>query len=91
MQFTLGHQRQTIGQQIQVKAVAGAAQQITRVSTQFDGFTLADDACANGTTQYERTFDGQSAGSGSSHTLLVTAFNQDSQPESAVKMWTDPS
>jgi len=79
MQFTLNHQRQAIGQLIQV----------TVVTTTFDGFMIGDDSLAPGTVQYERGFDGQSAASGASHKLVVTAFDQDNNPESSTKIWTD--
>ncbi len=89
MQFTLNHQRQTMGQQIQVTVVAGPGQWITEVTTVFDGFSIGDDSLAPGTTQYDRTFEGQSANSGASHNLVVTAFDEKNSPESATKIWTD--
>jgi len=90
MQFTLNHQRQAIGQLIQVTVVARDGQSITEVTTTFDGFMIGDDSLAPGTVQYERGFDGQSAASGASHKLVVTAFDQDNNPESSTKIWTDP-
>ncbi len=89
MQFILTHQRQTLGQQIGVTVLAGPGQSITQVTTQFDGFALAADSLPQGSVHYERTFDGQSAGSGDDHTLVVTALDQNSNPESATKKWTD--
>jgi hypothetical protein len=89
MQFTLNHQRQTIGQQIRVTVEAGPGQSITEVTTVFDGFSIGDDSLAPGTTQYDRSFDGESASSGASHILVVTAFDQNNSPESATKIWTD--
>jgi hypothetical protein len=89
MQFTLNHQRQTMGQQIQVKVVAGPGQSITEVTTLFDGFSIGDDSLPPCTTQYDRTFEGQPASSGASHNLVVTAFDQNNSPESATKIWTD--
>lgn len=89
-QFTLDHQRQALGQQISVKVVAGAGQSITRVTTEFDGFMIGDDAVDPGTTQYERCFDGQDAHTGDDHKLVVTVFDQDNSPASATKLWTDP-
>jgi hypothetical protein len=89
MHFTLSHQRQAMGQQIQVTVEAGPGQSITEVTTVFDGFSIGDDLLAPGTTQYDRTFDGQSATSGASHNLVVIAFDQNNSPESATKIWTD--
>jgi hypothetical protein len=83
MQFTLNHRRQSIGQQIQVTVVAGPGQSITEVTTVFDGFSIGDDSLPPGTTQYDRSFDAQPATSGASHTLVVTAFDQNNSPESA--------
>lgn len=90
MQFTLDHQRQAMGQQVSVKVVAGTGQSMTRVTTQFNGFTIGDDAVEPGTTQYERCFDGQDARIGDDHKLVVTVFDQDNNPECATKLWTDP-
>ena len=89
MQFTLNHERQTMGQRIQVTVVAGPGQSITEVTTVFDGFSIGDDSLAPGTTSYDRTFEGQTASSGDSHNLVVTAFDQNNSPESATKIWTD--
>jgi hypothetical protein len=69
--------------------VAGPGQWITEVTTVFDGFSIGDDSLSPGTTQYDRTFEGQSANSGASHNLVVTAFDQNNSPESATKIWTD--
>lgn len=91
MEFTLEHQRQTIGQQITVKVVAGTGQTITRVMTEFDGFTIGDDAVDPGTCQYERCFDSQDAHTGDDHKLVVTTFDQDNNPQRATKLWTDAS
>jgi hypothetical protein len=85
------HQRQTLGQQVCIKVVAGSGQTMTRVTTEFDGFTIGDDPVGPGTTQYERTFEGQDASNGASHKLVVTAFDQTNNPESAIKFWTDPN
>jgi hypothetical protein len=89
MRFTLSHQRQTIGQQIRVTVESGPGQSITEVTTVFDGFSIGDDSLPPGTTQYDRSFDGESASSGASHILVVTAFDQNNSPESATKIWTD--
>ena len=89
MQFTLNHERQTMGQRIQVTVVAAPGQSITEVTTVFDGFSIGYDSLASGTTLYDRTFEGQSANSGTSHNLVVTAVDQNSSPESATKIWTD--
>ncbi|HUI42256.1 MAG TPA: hypothetical protein VL523_09820 [Terriglobia bacterium] len=91
MQFTLNHQRQTIGQQIQVSVSAGSNETISEVITQFDGFTIGDDTLAGGSTQYDRTFDGQSATLGATHTLVVFGLDQNRTPNSATKIWTDAS
>lgn len=91
MQFILAHQRQSLGQQITVTVLAGPGQSVTQVTTQFDGFTLADDSLPPGSVHYERTFDDQSAHSGDDHTLVVTALDQNQNPESATKKWTDES
>ena len=100
MQFTMEHQRQTIGQQVSVKVVAGSGQSMTRVTTEFDGFTIGDDPVGPGTMEaspraarqlYERAFEGQNASGGARHTLVVTAFDQTNNPESAIKFWTDPN
>jgi hypothetical protein len=91
MQFTIEHQRQTMGQQVSIKVVAGIGQSMTRVTTEFDGFTIGDDVVEPGTTQYERCFDGQEARIGAGHKVVVTAFDQTNNLESATKLWTDPS
>lgn len=91
MQFAMTHRRQTIGQQIEVTVTGAGGQTIAQVTTQFDGFTIGDDALAPGSTQYDRTFDGQSAAMGASHTLVVTALDESGKTESATKIWTDPS
>ena len=92
MQFTVTHTRQTMGQQIHVVvAAAGGSELISEVVTQFDGFTIGDDALAAGSTQYDRTFDGQSAAIGATHTLLVTALDQNGTPHSSTTVWTDKS
>jgi hypothetical protein len=89
MQFTIEHQRQTMGQQVSVKVVAGTGQSMIRMTTVFDGFTVGDDVVEPGTTQYERCFDGQDARIGADHKVMVTAFDQNDSPESATKLWTD--
>ena len=91
MQFTMTHQRQTIGQQIQVSVSADGNESISEVITQFDGFTIGDDSLADGTKQYDRTFDGQSATIGATHTLVVFGLDQNRTPSSATKIWTDAS
>lgn len=91
MQFTISHKRQTMGQQIHVSVAAGTSESISEIITQFDGFTIGDDALAAGATQYDRTFDGQSASSGTTHTLLVTALDQNQTPHSSTTIWTDES
>lgn len=89
MQFTIEHQRQAIGQQVSVKVVADSGQSMTRVVTEFDGFAIGDDPVAPGTVQYERCFDGQEARIGAGHKVVVTAFDQTNNLESATKLWTD--
>jgi hypothetical protein len=91
MQFTIEHQRQAMGQQVSVRVVVGSGQSMTRVTTQFDGFTIGDDVVEPGTGQYERCFDGQDARIGAGHRVVVTAFDQNNNPESATKLWTDPT
>lgn len=89
MEFTLTHTRKTIGQEIEVKVEADEDQKISLVRTEFDGSTLADDALASPTVQYDRTFEGAGAGIGQQHTLVVTATDEDGNSESATKMWID--
>ena len=91
MQFSVSHQRQPIGQQIQVSVSSGGDESISEVITQFDGFTIGDDSLADGTTQYSRTFEGQSAAIGATHTLVVTALDQNRTPHSSTSIWTDAS
>lgn len=91
MQFTVSHKRQTMGQQVQVAVAAGSSESISEVVTQFDGFTIGDDPLADGTTQYSRTFDGQSAAIGATHNLLVTALDQNRVSHSSTTIWTDES
>lgn len=91
VQFTISHKRQTMGQQIQISVAASGSDSISEVITQFDGFTIGDDALAAGTAQYDRTFDGQSAAIGATHTLLVTALDQNRTPHSSTTIWTDES
>ncbi len=91
MQITITHQRQTMGQQVHVVVAAASGESISEVITQFDGFTIGDDALANGSAQYDRTFDGQSATIGASHTLVVTALDQNQLPHAATEIWTDES
>jgi hypothetical protein len=92
MQFTVTHTRQSMGQQIHVVVTAaGGSELISEVVTQFDGFTIGDDALAAGSTQYDRCFDGQSATTGASHTLVVTAVDQNGTPHSSTTVWTDLS
>jgi hypothetical protein len=91
VQFTISHKRQTMGQQIQVAVSAGGSEAISEVVTQFDGFTIGDDSLADGSTQYNRTFDGQSAAIGATHTLVVTALDQNRAPHSSTTIWTDES
>jgi hypothetical protein len=92
LQFSVTHSRQTIGQQIQVAVTAaGGSELISEVVTQFDGFTIGDDQLADGSTQYNRTFDGQSATIGATHSLVVTALDQNQTPHSSTTIWTDAS
>jgi hypothetical protein len=92
MQFTVTHTRQTMGQQIHVTVTAGGGSElISEVITQFDSFNIGDDALADGSTQYDRTFDGQSATIGATHTLVVTALDQNGTPHSSTTVWTDAS
>ena len=80
-----------MGQQIQVAVAASGSDSISEVITQFDGFTIGDDSLADGATQYNRTFDGQSAAIGATHTLVVTAPDQNRTPHSSTTIWTDES
>jgi hypothetical protein len=89
MQFTLSTQRRSIGQTIQVEIGSALPAALTRATTTLDGTPIGDDALPTGTTSYARTFDGQPARIGATHTLVVTALSQDGNSESAVKMWTD--
>jgi len=92
MQFTVTHTRQTMGQQIHVAVTAaGGSELLSEVVTQFDGFTIGDDTLAAGSTQYDRRFDGQSATLGATHTLVVTALDQNQTPHSSTTIWTDAS
>jgi len=91
VQFTISHKRQTMGQQIHIAVAAGASESISEVITQFDGFTIGDDPLADGATQYDRTFDGQSAAIGATHTLVATALDQNRTPHSSTTIWTDES
>lgn len=89
MDFTLDHTRQTIGQELDVKVVADKGQRIISVTTEFDGFALAEDTLASPSVQYERVFPGATAGSGQRHTLVVTATDSKGSSESATKIWVD--
>ncbi|HLI35419.1 MAG TPA: hypothetical protein VKW70_10265 [Terriglobia bacterium] len=90
MKFTLDVQRESMGEGINVKVVADPGQQITEVKITLDGSTLADDQLATPSVQYERSFDHVGdARSGNEHRLLVTAIDQESKSESAMKIWTD--
>lgn len=80
-----------MGQQVHVCVAAGGGESISEVVTQFDGFTIGDDPLAAGATQYDRTFDGQSAAIGATHTLVVTALDQNRVPHSSTTIWTDES
>jgi hypothetical protein len=92
MQFTITHTRQTMGQQIHIVVMAaGGSELLSEVVTQFDGFTIGDDALAAGSLQYDRCFDGQSAAIGATHTLVVTALDQNGTPHSSTAIWTDAS
>jgi len=91
VQFTISHKRQTMGQQIQVAVAAGGSDSISEVVTQFDGFTIGDDSLADGSAQYNRTFDGQSAAIGARHTLVVTALDENRMSHSSTTIWTDES
>ena len=91
MQFTVTHTRQTMGQQVQVTVTVGGDESISEVITQFDGFTIGDDSLAGSSGEYDRTFDGQSASVGATHTLVVTALDQNGTPHSSTAIWTDES
>jgi hypothetical protein len=89
MQFTVTSQRQSIGQQLQVQVVCALPEAISRVTTTFDASAIGDDTLPPNSTSYSRTFAGQPARIGALHTLVVTALDQDGNPESATKIWTD--
>ncbi|HEY6358935.1 MAG TPA: hypothetical protein VIX35_11855 [Vicinamibacterales bacterium] len=89
MQFTMTSQRQPFGQQVQVQVSCALPPAIARVTTTFDASPIGDDTLPSNSTSYARTFDGQPARIGALHTLVVTAFDQNGNPESATKIWTD--
>ncbi len=91
MKFTIQHARAFAGNDIYVKVEADTGENLSGVRTELDGFELADDALTEGSVSYERTFSGAgSAGSGTQHSLVVTATLADGTSHSSTSMWTDP-
>ncbi|HYL83464.1 MAG TPA: hypothetical protein VE263_04460 [Candidatus Angelobacter sp.] len=91
MNFTINHGRAFAGNNIYVKVDADPNKPLSAVRTVLDGFELADDSLTEGSVSYERTFAGAgSAGSGTQHTLVVTAELADGTSHSSTSIWTDP-
>lgn len=91
MRFTISHKRAFIGNDIYVKVEADPSKPLAVVRTVLDDFELGNDALADGSNSYERTFSGAGdAGSGIEHSLVVTAQQADGASHSSTSMWTDP-
>jgi hypothetical protein len=91
MKFTINHTRAFAGNDIYVKVEADPGKALTVVRTVLDDFELGNDALADGSESYERTFSGAGdAGSGIEHSLVVTAQQADGATHSSTSMWTDP-
>jgi hypothetical protein len=91
MNFTINHKRAFAGNDIYVKVEADPGKSLSIVPTVLDDFELANDVLTEGSESYERTFSGVGdAGSGTQHSLVVTAEQADSASHSATSMWTDP-
>lgn len=91
MNFTISHKRAFTGNDIYVKVKADPGKPLSAVRTVLDDFELANDALTDGSESYERTFSGVGdAGSGTQHSLVVTAEQADGASHSSMSMWTDP-
>ena len=90
MKFTQNHVRALIGNDISVSVEADDGKTIQRVRTELDGFDLADDQLANPSDSYERSFlHAGTAGSGTEHTLVVSAEQNDGTTHSSTSIWVD--
>jgi len=90
MQFTLNQAPDVVNEHIDVTVVAGENQQIASVNTTLDSLSLAFDSLNPPEQQYQRSFSQVGIRTpGRSHTLLVTAQDQNGNSESASKTWID--
>jgi len=90
MKFAVTNARAFMGNNISVDICAEGDESIRSVTVTLDGFDIASEDVANGTTEYKKVFNGKGdAGPGMDHTLNVTAMDQNLNPKSYTAEWTD--
>lgn len=90
MKFAVEHERDAIGNRIDLTVTSEAQRLVARVKTTLDGSTLEDETLDTPSLQYQRTFrQAGSAGVGQTHVLVVEAFDEKYQSEAATSRWED--
>lgn len=90
MKFSIQAKRDFIGHRIDVTVSADEGETITRVTTLYDDFPLADDPLDPPQVQYQRTFS-QVGGftPGDDHIVKVTAYAASGSQRTASYQWQD--
>jgi len=90
MKFTISHKRAISGNDIKVVVEREGQQVISQVETRLDVAPLGNDQLNPPSVIYTRQF-GQAgtAGPGQEHTLIVTAYDEERNPQSATYKWRD--
>ena len=92
MRFGLQSRRDVRGNRIEIQVVAERGRAISAVTTVLDDIELATDSLSPAAIHFERVFrQAGDAGPGLSHTLVVTALDQEGTREVAVREWEDDS
>ena len=88
MQFTIEHQKATLGHDIRVAVTGEGGQPIARVITEYDSSQLGDDQLEPPANQYGRSWTKKgSAGPGQQHMVRVLATDSTGKQENAVEKW----
>ena len=90
MKFTLSHSRAVTGNDISVQVEADDGDALTLVTSELDGFSLAEDDLSPPDSSYDRSFNQAGLASPAmDHVLNVSATASSGKTRAATHRWTD--